>query len=135
MSFAGFSMFTVIREYMKPYEAKNANTGEYDDAGLFIPGTSEWQEYEGAVTPLTAEQLQADTTGVYTHQDRNLFTFTGHEIGTLIRYRGIDYKVHSKQDKNEFVQNADLTSGDEGELYAYILKAEGRQSRGRSSVS
>jgi hypothetical protein len=135
MAFADYSLFTVVQEHMTAYEAKDETGGEYDDAGVFVPVAADWQEYEGSIVPLSAEQLQTDAIGAYSLQDRNLFTFTPHKIGAFVRYRGETYKIHSEREYPEYVQNSDLSDFDgEGDLRVYLLKAEGRAQSGGATI-
>lgn len=127
MSFAPFSVYTLVQEHLHPYEADNSTEGHFDGVGIWEQAPAVWTGCDGAIVPLSKEQLRNGPDGAYTEQDRNLFTFTRHDIGTHIRYKGVAYRVHSEIGFPEYSQSS--TGEGEGDLYAYVIKCEGRLKR------
>ena len=95
------SDITIIRQIEGHYDYKNG--------GKWVPGGEELIEARGAVIPLSrrelSAQLQYGEGGVYTREDRKVYTHTPMETGDVLEHKGMRYKVAEK------VPYEDLASG------------------------
>lgn len=132
MSISGFTMYTYVEDYGKPYEVLKNNDGEYTGAGVFTPNVEKWEEFSGVVVNLTPEDFKSDNAGIFTTQDRNLYTLDRHEIGNIVKYKNICYKIHSELDISDFEENVD--SFDDSTMYVYRITKEDRMGGGRNQL-
>ncbi|MDO4719642.1 MAG: hypothetical protein Q4A78_03185 [Peptostreptococcaceae bacterium] len=75
---------------------------DYEHGGLYIPGPVTEEEFEGAVVPLSAEELKYEENGKYGREDRKLYCYEAFEVGDRIRHKGLIYTVDKKKDYSDF---------------------------------
>ena len=86
---------------------------DYENGGVWVDGTPEDVEFEGAVTPLPENLLKDGH--AYTTEDKNLFCYVDLAPNAEVKHKGTSYTVMEKTDHSDF---------DEG-LRVYILKRGG----------
>lgn len=113
-----FNFNRLIKKYSKVpvYELKES-PGYRDptQGGIYVPGKVEEIIIDGAVVPLSNNDLKLDEGGVYTTEDRKLYCYRDIKEGTKIKHKEKEYTVMEKRDYSDY---------DEG-LYIYVLKRGG----------
>jgi hypothetical protein len=91
---------------------KTVTDGHYDytQGGIWVEGSVDWIEFDGAVVPL-GEDVVKDNHD-YTIEDKQLYAYASLDINSKVKHKDIIYTVMTR---------ADYTDFDEG-LNAYILK-------------
>ena len=113
-----FNFKRLIKKYSKePVYILRETEGYYDweQGGIWVPGGEEEIEIEGAVVPLSNEDLQFDEGGTYNFEDRKLYCYEDIDKGEKIKHKEKIYTVMEKKDYSDF---------DEG-LSIYFLKRAG----------
>ena len=112
-----FNFKTLVNKYtkIKPKRQTFTTEGYYDYAngGIWVDGTSEFVEFDGAVLPL-GEELRYDNSGL-TADDRKLYTYEEVDNNEIIKYDGKEYTTMSLKDYKEY----------DSTLRVLILKAGG----------
>jgi len=85
---------------------------DYSKGGIWVPGVIEEVEIEGAVVPLTNEDLKFDEGGTYNFEDRKLYSYNEISNGEKIKHKDKTYTVLERKDYSDF---------DKG-LYIYFMK-------------
>ncbi|MGJ0848185.1 hypothetical protein ACR77J_15955 [Tissierella praeacuta] len=84
-----------------------------NNGGVWVPGKVEEVLIEdGAVAPLSNEDLQFDEGGTYNVEDRKLYCYEDISTGTKIKHKEKIYTVLEKKDYSDF----------DNELYIYFIK-------------
>jgi hypothetical protein len=100
-----FNFKNLIKKYSKtPVYLLEQTEGHYDysQGGIWVPGTITEVEKQGAVLPLTNEDLKYDEGGTYTTQDKKLYTYNDFEVGSKIKHKDLEYTIQEKQGYEEF---------------------------------
>ncbi|HBQ85282.1 MAG TPA: hypothetical protein DD811_02200 [Syntrophomonas sp.] len=106
-----FDFHNLIERYSSAITIISQSEGyhDYENGGIWVPGTEDRIETSGAVLPLSSrelnEQLQYGEGGAYTRSDRKLYTHEDLETGELLEHSGNRYTVAEKMDY------ADIASG------------------------
>lgn len=85
---------------------------DYDNGGVWVDGTMVEKPFQGALLPLSYEDLKYDKGGTYTSEDQKLYTYTAFQKGEKIVDNGIEYAVAQDKNHNRYG----------GGLHIYILK-------------
>ena len=88
---------------------------DYSKGGIWVPGVIEEVEIEGAVVPLTNEDLRFDEGGTYNFEDRKLYCYEEMDKGEKVKHKDKVYTVLERKDYSDF---------DEG-LFIYFIKRGG----------
>ena len=110
-----FNFKRLIRKYSKYPTFILKETGGYrdpDQGGTWISGKAEEVELEGAVVPLSNDDLNFDEGGTYSREDRKLYCYKEIDKGTKIKHKDKVYTVLEKRDYSDFDE----------ELYIYFIK-------------
>lgn len=83
----------LIKEYSTQYTLETTSEGYYKDNGDYVPGGTVPTSRTGVILPITGHDLQYAANGTYTRQDVRLYDVQAVEVGSIIEYRGIKYKV------------------------------------------
>lgn len=105
----------LIKKYSKtPVYLLEETEGYHDpyQGGKWIPGEIIETELEGAVVPLSNEDLRFDEGGTYTAADRKLYCYKEIAKGEKVKYKDKPYTILESKDYSDF---------DEG-LYIYIIR-------------
>ena len=109
----------LIKKYAKSpvYElVETDGYRDYENGGIWVGGTMEEILIEdGAVIPLSNDDLKLDEGGTYTIQDKKLYCYKEMKAGTKVKYKEKEYTVMESKDYADF---------DIG-LFIYILKRGG----------
>ena len=95
----------LISKYSKtPFFIVEETGGHYDysQGGIWVEGTLTETEQEGAVVPLTNNDLQYDENGTYTTQDKKIYTYNDYEKGQKIKHKNVFYTIQEKRDYIDF---------------------------------
>jgi len=115
---SNFNFKNLIKKYGKnPVYLKSETAGhyDYDNGGVWVTGTATFVSFDGAVIPLSNEDLKYDSGGTYSLEDKKLYTYTSIKKGQVVKYKDILYTVNQSRDY------ADFDTG----LFIYILQRGG----------
>lgn len=85
------------------------------NGGVWVPGTiTEWR-FEGAVVPLTNEDLRFDEGGTYNYEDRKLYCYIDIAKGEKVKHKEKIYTILERRDYEDF----------DSELKIYFMKRSG----------
>jgi len=95
----------LINKYSKTpvfYLEETEGYYDYSNGGVYVPGGVEPTKFEGAVVPLSNEDLNYDEGGTYTTQDRKLYTYNDLKKGQKIEHKELVYTIQEKKDYSDF---------------------------------
>jgi hypothetical protein len=108
----------LIKKYsVTPAYIQTETTGSYDyeSGGVWVPGALEYVLIDGAVVPLSGQDLKYGESGTYTTADRKLYCYNDYETGLTIKHNDVNYTIAQKLDYSDF----------SGGIFVYILKRGG----------
>lgn len=114
-----FDFKRLIKMYSKsPIYFLREEEGYHDpkQGGKWIEGTPEEVLIEGAIVPLSNEDLRYDEGGTYTTADRKIYCYTKMEKGQKIKNKEKTYTVLSDKPYEDF------DTGEPDGLYIYIIR-------------
>ena len=85
---------------------------DYSKGGIWVPGGIEEIEIEGAVVPLSNEDLKFDEGGTYNFEDRKLYCYKEISKGEKIKHKDKTYTILERKNYSDF---------DDG-LFIYFIK-------------
>jgi hypothetical protein len=90
----------VFEEFETPFAVITTAAGHHDwqQGGIWVPGTETETEVTGIIVPLTGEDLRLDAGGTYTRADIKVFYRGELVIGSEIKHGDRRYTVHQEQD-------------------------------------
>jgi len=100
-----FDFKNLIKKYGKvsPYiQTETEGRFDYANGGEWVPGTTEWIAFEGAIVPLSNRDLTYDENGTYTTDDRKLYTYNYCKVGSKIKHKDIVYTIDKRKDYADF---------------------------------
>jgi len=112
-----FNFKSLVSQFGKVKPEKLVKTDgyyDYDNGGVWVEGNVEEIEFDGAVVPLSEENLKDQHT--YTTEDKKLYCYDDLEPNSSVKHKGILYTVMSKKDYSDF----------DADLRIYILKRGGK---------
>lgn len=115
---SNFNFKRLIRKYSKvpAYEIKETDGyTDYSQGGVWIPGTIERILIDGAVVPLSKQELEYGEGGSYSIEDRKLYCYVDLIKGTKIEHKELPYTIQEKLDYADF----------DNELRIYFIKRGG----------
>ena len=101
----------LIRKYSKNpvyYMQETGGHYDYSQGGIWVEGTVDAMEFEGAVVPLSNQDLKYDEGGTYTAQDRKLYTYITFDTGQKIKHKGLEYTIQEKRDYEDFGEGLNI---------------------------
>lgn len=105
----------LIQKYAKSpvyiLKEKRGHRNPYD-GGVWVPGKIKEIAIEGAVVPLSNEDLKYDEGGTYNTEDRKLYCYKDVALGTKIKHNDNIYTVLERRDYAEHAEG----------LYIYFIK-------------
>lgn len=116
-----FNFKRLIKKYSKyPVYLFREGEGYHDpyQGGKWVPGKAEEIEIEGAVVPLSNNDLRFDEGGTYTVEDRKLYCYTKIDKGEQVKHKDTLYTVLEGKAYDDF------DTDDEG-LFIYVLRRGG----------
>lgn len=101
-----YSFKRLIKKYSKVpafvIEEKDGYT-DYEQGGIYVPGTIEKVLIEnGAIVPLSTQDLEYGEGGTYTKEDRKLYCYVNLVKGTKIEHKGLNYTIQGNLDYGDF---------------------------------
>lgn len=93
----------LIKKYGKVKPLKKIVTDggfDYDNGGIWVEGSVDWVEFEGAVTPID-ENLVKDSLD-YTIDDKKLHTYAEVYTGQTIKHKDIEYTLMAFKNYEDF---------------------------------
>ena len=91
----------IISKYSNNYTIVDRTEGSYIN-GRWVEGTATETELEGAVVPLSRNDLKIAEKGTYTEDDRKLYSIYNHDIGQIVIHKSKEYKIHKKPDYSDW---------------------------------
>lgn len=85
---------------------------DYDNGGVWVDGALTNISFQGAILPLSFEDMKFNTGGTYTTEDKKLYATIDLKKGDKVVHNGIEYSVLQKKDYTQFGNG----------LFIYILK-------------
>ncbi|MBK5244294.1 MAG: hypothetical protein JJE18_04585 [Eubacteriaceae bacterium] len=112
-----FDFKRLIKKYsVTPAYVQTETPGSYDaDTGEWVPGTLAAVEIDGAIVPLSGQDLTYGEAGTYTIDDRKLYCYDDFKTGLAIKHKDINYTIAQKLDYSDF----------SGGVFIYIIKKVG----------
>ena len=113
-----FDFKRLIKKYSKvpAYQIKETDGyRDHENGGIYVPGTTEEILIDGAVVPLSNEDLNFDEGGTYASEDRKLYCYKEMKKGTKVKHKDKTYTVMESKDYSDF----DI------DLFIYVLKRGG----------
>ena len=110
-----FNFKRLVKKYSKyPVYLLEETEGYYDPSkgGEWVEGKIEKRQIEGAVVPLSNEDLRYDQGGTYSFEDRKLYCYVDIAKGEKIKHKEKDYTVLERRDYSDF----------DAELRIYFIK-------------
>lgn len=95
----GFRFASLLNRYNRPYTLIRLGSGDYDQDGVWQAAEPIRIPLRGHFQPVNAKLQQAEG-GKYTEDDRALYTTNIHDQGDLIEYKGVQYIVDDKDDRD-----------------------------------
>lgn len=108
----------LIKKYSKfpPFILRESpGYNDYTQGGIWVPGIVEEIQIEGAVVPLTNEDLKYDEGGTYNLEDRKLYCYKEIAKGEKIKHKDKVYTVLEERDYEDF----------DVDLKIYVIKRGG----------
>lgn len=116
-----FNFKRLVKKYSK-YPAyllkETQGYNDYSKGGVWVHGEIEEIEIEGAVVPLSNEDLKFDEGGTYDFEDRKLYCYKEISKGEKIKHKDKIYRVLERKPYGDF-DEGDLE--DDG-LFIYFIK-------------
>lgn len=106
-----FNFKRLVGKYGKnPFYLVTETDGGYDytQGGIWVEGTITETVQEGAVVPLTADDLKYDENGTYTTQDKKVYSYANYTQGQKIKYLNKYYTIQQKSGYSEFDTNLNI---------------------------
>ncbi|AFC32139.1 hypothetical protein PM3016_5439 [Paenibacillus mucilaginosus 3016] len=101
-----FDFAEVFGEWGKKFHRFPKGGGYYDYAngGKWVPGYGAPVEMEGIIVPMSFEELQLETGGTYTRDDRKIYVRLPAElaIDDRIMHKGLEYRVLEAKPYDEY---------------------------------
>ena len=103
-----YNFKSLVKKYSKkPCYKLQQTEGYYDYAngGIWVDGAITEVEFEGAVVPLTGQDLQYEENGTYSSDDRKLYCYEEFNIGQKIKHNNVNYTIQKIKDYADFDDN------------------------------
>lgn len=114
-----FNFKRLIKKYSKvpAYELKELpGYRDANQGGIYVPGRVEEILIEdGAVVPLSNNDLKLDEGGTYTTEDKKLYCYKDIREGSKVKHKDKEYTVMEKRDHSDYDED----------LFIYVLKRGG----------
>ncbi|MGP1567976.1 MAG: hypothetical protein ACTTHM_04610 [Peptoanaerobacter stomatis] len=78
---------------------------DYENGGEYVQGTITKKEFEGAIVPLSYQELKYEENGRYKSEDRKLYCYKHFEIGDKIEHKKHIFTIDKKKDYSDFDEN------------------------------
>ena len=79
-----------------------------ENGGEYTKGSISKQEFDGAVVPLSMQELRYEENGKYKSEDRKLYCYKQFETGDKIEHKNHVYTVDKKKDYSDFDDNLNI---------------------------
>lgn len=105
-----FNFKALIKRYSKypPFYIKKSGYYDYEHGGEYKQTIDSKQEFEGAVVPLSTQELRYDENGKYKKEDKKLYCYHSFEVGDTIEHKGFVYTIDKKKDYSDFDDNLNI---------------------------
>lgn len=99
-----FNFKNLVKKYSKApvYFIKKSGFYDYKNGGEYKEIVESKEEFEGAVVPLSTQDLKYDENGRYKSEDRKLYCYKSFEVGDSIEHKGFIYTIDKKKDYSDF---------------------------------
>ena len=106
-----FNFKRLVDKYSKIKPAaliENGGYYDYENGGEYTKGNILKQEFDGAVVPLSMQELRYEENGKYKSEDRKLYCYKQFETGDKIEHKNHVYTVDKKKDYSDFDDNLNI---------------------------
>lgn len=105
-----FNFKALIKKYGKyhPFYIIRSGYYDYEHGGEYKQTIGSKQEFEGAVVPLSTQELKYDENGKYKSEDKKLYCYHSFEVGDTIEHKGYTYTIDKKKDYSDFDDNLNI---------------------------
>lgn len=97
-----FNFKGLIKKYERYPPVYLKTAGFYGDDGEYNEEVTSEEEFNGAVVPLTFQELKTAEDGEYRAEDRKLYCYRDFKAGEKIRHKGLVYRIDRKKDYSDF---------------------------------
>lgn len=97
-----FNFKGLIKKYERYPPVYLKTAGSYGDDGEYNEEVTGEEEFNGAVVPLTFQELKEAENGEYRAEDRKLYCYRDFKTGEKIRHKGLIYRIDRKKDYSDF---------------------------------
>lgn len=95
------SLKRIIKKFANNYTIVYRQPGSYVN-GRWVEGDATNTNLEGAVLPLSRNELEIAEKGTFTENDRKLYSIYNHDVGQIVIHKGESYKIHNKRDYSDW---------------------------------
>ncbi len=92
----------LILKHAVPFTVVIKTEGYYNEKGKWVPGTTTNEQREGAILPLSKDDLKHVENGTYTTKDRKVYTLSPLSVGDEITYEGQTYTIDQNKPYNAY---------------------------------
>lgn len=75
---------------------------DYENGGVYVEGSITLEEFNGAVVPLSPDDLKFEDAGKYNKQDRKLYCYEDFEVGAKVKHKGDVFTIDQRKDYADF---------------------------------
>ena len=75
---------------------------DYENGGVYVKGEITQEEFEGAIVPLSPDDLKFEEAGKYSKEDKKLYCYEYFEVGSKIKHKGYVFTIDQKKDYSDF---------------------------------
>jgi hypothetical protein len=99
-----FNFKSLVKKYSKYplFFIKTTGFYDYENGGEYKETVESKEEFEGAVTPLSTQELKYDENGKYKSEDKKLYCYKSFDTGDKIEHKGLIYTIDKKKDYSDF---------------------------------
>lgn len=102
---SSYNFKRLIKKYSKfPVTIHRYTDGFFNQekGGVWEKGNETILTVEGAVVPLSAEEIDYDEGGTYTSEDKKVYTYQVLQHGEKAVHKDVEYTVHQGKDYTDF---------------------------------
>lgn len=105
-----FNFKELVKKYSKYPPKAIIQNGYYDyeNGGEYVEESIQKQEFEGAVVPLSSQELKYEENGRYKSEDRKLYCYLNFEVGSKIEFKNHIFTIDKKKDYSDFDEDLNI---------------------------
>jgi len=101
----------LIEKHQVTFTAVVKGEGYYNDYGKWVEGSPTNEQREGAILPISKDDLKHVENGTYTTKDRKIYALSPLSVGDEITYEGQTYTIDQNKPYNAYT-----------DIYIYFAK-------------